>query len=259
MLDLNRLTPEQYRERYLALQANARARASALPGLTAPPAIAPDAVISRETVPPGWYAPLRLRRGEALHVENPDGTPGVSVFLWNADDPSERYNAGDTVKLQWTTLLGGGRVLFSDMGRVLAGIVAASADGCDPILGPSTPATAGAARNGRDNLRNAAAKFGLSRRDVGPSLTLFAPMRVDAAGIPGLAASPPPGAFVTLRAEMNLLVAVSNTPHPLAAPEATGPIVLTRFRAPPAGPDDPCRTLTEEAARGYENTDPLFV
>lgn len=259
MLDLNNLTPEQYRERYLALQANARARASALPDLTVPPVIAPDVVITRETIPPGWYAPLRLRRGEALHIENPEGTPGTSIFFWNADDPSERYNAGDTVKLQWTTLLAGGRVLFSDMGRVLAAIIADSGAGCDPILGSSTPATAGGARNGRDNLRNAAAKFGLSRRDVGPSLTLFAPMRVDDTGNPRLVGLPPPGSFTTIRAEMNLLVAVSNTPHPLAAPEATGPILLTRFPAPPPGADDPCRTFTEEAARGYENTDPLFA
>lgn len=259
MLDLNNLTPEQYRERYLALQENARARASTLPDLSTPPMISSDSVIVRETIPPGWYAPIRLRRGEALYIENPEGTPGVSLFMWNADDPSERYNAGDTVKLQWTTLLGGGRVLFSDMGRVLVAIIADSGAGCDPILGPSTPATAGGARNGRDNLRNAAAKFGLSRRDVGPSLTLFAPMRVDTEGRPHLASSPPREAFVALRAEMNLFVAISNTPHPLADPVATGPILLTRFPAPEADIDDPCRTLTEEAARGYENTDLLFA
>ncbi len=260
MDNLDTMTPEQYRARYEALQAGARARAAAMPDLGAPPAIGAGDVISREVIPPGWYVALRLRRGEALHVENPRGTPGASVFLWNADDVSERFNAGDTAKLQWTTLIGGGRVLFSDMGRVMASVISDSGAGHDPILGPSTPETAGGARNGRDNLRSAAAKFGLGRRDVGPCLTLFAKMRVDEAGRPALAGAPPPGAFVTLRAEMNLLVALSNTPHPLATSQAaSGEIGIVRYRAAAAGADDPCRCATEEAARGFGNNDRYFA
>lgn len=260
MDNLDTLTPEQYRARYEALQAGARAKAGALPDLSARPEIPDPDVIAREVIPPGWYVALRLRRGEAVHVENPHGTPGASVFLWNADDVSERFNAGDTTKLQWTTLIGGGRVLFSDMGRVMASVIADSGAGHDPILGPSTPETARGARNGRDNLRNAAAKFGLARRDVGPCLTLFAPVRVDDAGRPQLAGAPPPGSFVTLRAEMNLLVAISNTPHPLAKSRvASGHVEITRYRAPAAEPNDPCRTLTGEAARGFENNDRHFA
>lgn len=260
MENFERLTPTQYRKRYEALQAGARKKAGALPDLSAAPVIADADVIARETIPPGWYVPLRLRRGEALHIVNPEGTQGTSIFLWNAELTSERYNAGDTAKLQWTTLIGGGRVLFSDMGRVLASVIADSGAGNDTILGPSTPATATGARNGRDNLRNAAAKFGLERRDVGPCLTLFARMRVDDAGRPHLVGAPPAGAFVTLRAEMDLLVALSNTPHPLADSQAaTGSIEITRYRAPAAEADDPCRTLTEEAARGFENNDRYFA
>ena len=35
--------------------------------------IAPDAVISREEVPAGWYATMRLRRGEALRIVDTTG------------------------------------------------------------------------------------------------------------------------------------------------------------------------------------------
>lgn len=257
MLDLDNFSPAQYRERYHALQA--RARANTAPDLSTPPAIPAAAVIARETIPPGWYAPIRLKRGEAIHIVNPHAAPGGSLFLWNADDPSERYNAADTVKLQWTTLIGAGRVLFSDMGRILAAIIAANT-GTEPILGPSTPQTANTGRNGRDNLRSAAAKFGLGRRDVGSSLNLFAQMRVDTQGRPHLAPPPPPGAFITLRAEMNLLIALSNTPHPLAPDQAAaGPLETTRYRAPPPAETDPCRRLSEEAIRGYENNDRYFA
>jgi urea carboxylase-associated protein 2 len=256
MLDLDRLTPDEYRTRYLELQSRARARAGAS-SPTDLPMIPPDDVIATETIPPGAYASFRIRRGEALHIVNPAGTPGASLMLWNADDPSERFNAGDTLKLQWTTRLTTGRVLFSDMGRILAAIIADSGAGHDAVLGPSKP-DRGAGRNGRDNLRNAAGKFGLSRRDLATSLTLFADLAVGEDGTMCLRRAPSPGSFVTLRAEMNLLVALSNTPHPLAAGGATGSIIVTRYRTA-ADAAAFCRAFSEEARRGFENNDAYFA
>ncbi|MCW8307523.1 DUF1989 domain-containing protein [Acidiphilium sp. PA] len=264
MLDLDSLTPDQYRARYNQLQERARARAQAAPPAAAAPAIAPASIIGTASLPPDCYINIKLRRGEALHIETRAATTGASLLIWNADDPAERYNPGDTVKLQWTTRLTTGRVLFSDMGRILASIIADSGAGHDPILGPSTPTTGphaqpgGTARNGRDNLRNAAAKFGLNRRDVGPSLTLFAGLRVDPRGRMTLAPAAPPGSFITLRAEQNLLLALSNTPHPLAASTNTGPLALTHYTAPPPAADDHCRHFSEEAQRGFANTDAWF-
>ena len=72
--------------------------------------------------------------------------------------------------------------------------------------------------------------------------------------------NPPACATVELRAEMNLLVALSNTPHALSpAQEATGPISYIAWRAPAAQTDDLCRNFTEEAARGFINTDGFFA
>jgi urea carboxylase-associated protein 2 len=259
MLDLDKLTPEQYRARYLALQEAARKRAAsppALPGLTPFPA---GAIRKTESIPPGSYVALRLKRFDVIRITNISGTPGAALFLWNADDVSERYNAGDTVKLQWTTNLTTGRVLFSDMGRVLASITADSGAGHDSIIGPNTPAQAGAGRNGRDNLRLAAAKFGLTRQDVGPALSLFSKVATDDAGRFHFRGAPPPGAMVELRAEQNLLVAFSNTPHALSpVAHATGPIEIAIAHAPP-GANDLCRHFTQEAERGFVNTDELFA
>jgi urea carboxylase-associated protein 2 len=259
MLDLDRLTPEQYRARYEALQEAARARAAAPPPLPAISNIPDDAVVKRESIPAGWYVALRVKRGDAIRISNPAGTPGAAIFMWNADDVSERYNAGDTVKLQWTTNLSTGKLLFSDMGRVMASITADSGAGHDSILGANGPKQAGQGRNGRDNLRLAAAKFGLTRQDVGPCLSLFSSISTDAAGRFHYNGAPPMGAMVELRAEMNLFVALSNTPHPLSgAPAATGPIEFVIYHAPPPTADDFCRIASEEAARGFINTDELF-
>jgi urea carboxylase-associated protein 2 len=260
MNNLDELSPAAYRDRYEALQEAARTRAK---HPVPPPHFAEipdDAVIRRDRIPPGWYAALQLRRGNALRILNPSGTPGAAIFLWNADDTSERFNAGDTMKIQWTANLTTGRVLFSDMGRVLASITADSGAGHDSIIGPNTPAQSGGARNGRDNLRCAAAKFGMNRRDLAPALSLFSPIKIDDAGRFHFAGNPPAGAVVELRAEMNLLVALSNTPHALSpAARATGPIDFVSHRAPPATEADLCRNFTAEASRGFENNAALFA
>lgn len=254
MIDLDTLTPAQYRARYEALQAAARARAAT--PVAAPPVadIADASIIKREVIPPGWYVALRLNAGDAIRITTPTGTPGAALFFWNADDTSERYNAGDTVKLQWTTNLTTGRVLFSDMGRVMASIIADSGAGHDSIIGPNTPAQTGTGRNGRDNLRLAAAKFGMTRQDVAPAISLFSSISTDAQGVFHYNGAPPAGAMITLRAEMNLIVALSNTPHPLSGVnQATGPVEFITYHAAPPGDDDLCRNFTAEAKRGFIN------
>lgn len=260
MLDLDKLTPQQYRARYEALQQAARARAANIVTPASVPNIPDASIIKRESIPPGWYVALRLKRHDAIRITNPAGTPGAALFFWNADEPSERYNAGDTVKLQWTTNLTTGRVLFSDMGRVMASIIADTGAGHDSIIGPNTPAQTGTGRNGRDNLRLAAAKFGLTRQDVAPALSLFSSISTDAQGVFHYNGAPPAGAMITLRAEMNLALALSNTPHPLSGmAQATGPVEFITYHAPQPADDDLCRNFTAEAKRGFINNAEVFA
>ena len=228
----------------------------------APPP-APEDLLHRETIPGGWYWSSVVRRGQALRIETPEGEAAVALVAWALQDASERLNYADTVKIQWTAALGKGRVLFSDMGRVMLSIVEDSCGAHDLLAGGSTPASVrasgrdGPARNTRDNLRLAAGKHGLSPRDVPPCISFFAPVRTDADGhlvwVPGRRSL---GDYVDLRAEMDLIVALSNCPHPLDPSGAEPPaVVATRFVASPVGADDLCRTATAEAARGFDNTD----
>lgn len=270
MATLDQQTPEQHRQRYFELKERARERARSRPAEradAAPPAIGDGQVIHREVIPGGWYWTTRLERGQALRLVNTHGTHGVSALFWNADDTSERYNQGDTVKLQWTALLTAGRVLFSDMGRVLVSITADTSGTHDALMGGSTPASnqrkygTPSLRNTRDNLRLAAGKHGLAPRDVPPCITFFAPARTDEDGrLHWVESAGKPGETIDLRAEMNVLVALSNCPHPLS-PDASfdpSPVEAIVWQAPPAGPDDPCRRFGEEAERGFENTSALF-
>ena len=252
------LSPEACRRRYEALRAAARERAAEPPAIAPPGALPETAVRARESIPPGWYWTCRLARGQALRIANPGGAPGVAALFWNADDPTERYNPADTMKIQWTARVRAGLVLFSDMGRVLASVIADRDGVHDNLVGAGQPA--GAGRNSRENFVLAAAKFGLDARDVGPCITFFAGVRVDPAG--GLAWDPAaarPGAAIDLRAEQNLLVALSNCAHPLApagAPQAAVEAVV--WTPPPPAADDPCRAAGPEAARAFANTERAF-
>ncbi|SEM91290.1 hypothetical protein SAMN04488103_102424 [Gemmobacter aquatilis] len=233
----------------------------ALPAPSPRPMPAAEDVLTTETLPGGWYTTLTLAKGECLRLA--PGAAGASVALaaWSARDTSERMNLPDTVKVQWTTELTKGRVIFSDMGRVLLSITEDSCGAHDALTGGSTPATIArfgdpALRNTRDNLVLAAAKLGLDRRDLPAVLSLFAPVRVDAAGrFEWRAAMCAPGDWVELRAEMDLLLALSNCAHPLspAAAEVPPALTLTHLAAQPVAADDLCRTATAEAIRGFEN------
>ena len=252
---LDGASPEEHRRRYDALRQAAAARMGRPAAAPAAAEVPDDAVVLRDAVPAGWYRTLRLHPGQTLRVVNPSGRSAVSVLLWNALEMGERFNAADTLKLQWSARLGAGQVLLSDMGRVLASITADTSGRHDALTGGSTPASEAPGRNTRDNFRIAAAKLGLDRRDIPGCLTLFAGVRTDAEGRFVWAGPGTPGEFVDLRAEMPLLAVLSNCPHPLdPAPDWEGAIEAVVWTHPAPAADDPCRTSGEEAVRAFENT-----
>jgi urea carboxylase-associated protein 2 len=229
--------------------------------------IAPNAVISREQVPPDWYATVRLRRGEALRIIDDTGRSNVSVIGWREEDTSERINCADTVKVQWSVAISKGRVILSDMGRVFLSLIEDTSGAHDLMVGGSTPASTLVAfgetsRNTQENFLAASAKIGLGLRDIPPCVTFFAPVSLDAEGrFLWIGGQKRPGDFVDLRAEMNLVLVLSNCAHPLdpARPASSGPISLIRHRAPSPAKDDPCRTTSPEIVRAFEFTDRLYA
>ncbi len=255
---------DAHRRRYEELKAEGQGQAPrVMPAPTARGSVLlPPGPLKRETIPAGWYWTSRLLAGETLRIALMDAPSAVSLIAWNAADPSERINYADTVKIQWTAALGKGRVIFSDMGRVMFSIVEDTSGMHDALVGGSTAASnrrykaAGYLRNTRDNFILAAGKLGLDKRDIPPCLTFFAPVRTDAEGRFVWTGAPrDAGDFVDLRAEMDMLVALSNCPHPLDPnPDyAAGNVEAIRFWGSEPAFDDFCRTATREAARGFEN------
>lgn len=247
---------EEHQRKGLLFAPKALPGSSPLPA----PALAADRVIETETIPGGWYWSTRLKAGEALRIGQSHGPSSVALIAWSARDSSERLNLPDTVKVQWTTAMSKGRVIFSDMGRVMFSVIEDSSGAHDGLVGGSTAASnaaryPGVTRNTRDNFVLVAGKLGLDRRDVPSALTLFAPVRVTVDGSfvwrPELSH---PSDYVDLRAEMDLIFGFSNCPHPLDPNPnyAPNPVDITRYVAAVAA-DDLCRTATAEALRGFEN------
>jgi urea carboxylase-associated protein 2 len=233
-----------------------------------PPGVAAADVLWEETIGAGGCGSQVVPLGARVRFVDLDGDTCGGLLLHRADRPSERLNVADTVKLQWQAYPGPGYLLLSDMGRVLATLVADTGGGHDMFCGTSNRldherryglgAAHGPHPSGRDRLVVALAKHGLDERDIAPNLNLFAAVVVDADGSLRLrGGASHPGAEVVLRAEQPLIVTLVAVPHRLdARPDYTaGRIRVTAWRGDPAPADDPARGASPEARRAFENTD----
>lgn len=231
----------------------------------------PSTALLSETLHPGQGWSRVLARGQVLRLTDTVGTAAVALLAFRASDPLERYNMPDTLKAQYTAFLSAGRVLFSDMGHVLLSLIADTCGWHDTLSGHQDAAESLAKygpgtyqqlrnarhRNTRDNLLVELAKHGLGRRDLHANVNCFVRVAADDAGrlrfVPGNSRA---GAYLELRAEVDVLLVLSNTPHPLdpSPVYAPPPVDLLIRQAPPVAADDPCRVGRPETARGFAKT-----
>ena len=236
-----------------------------------PEGVAAEDLLWEETIAPGGYATRRLARGTRLRLIDLEGDACASLNIYNAEMPTERLNVADTVKVQWNAYLGAGKLLLSDMGRVLMSLVEDGAGTHDAFCGTSNAATneakygegrnSGAYPNGRDRLLLGAGKHGLSRRDVHPCVNLFKGTRIEADGtITPLVGPYEAGRDVLLRAEMDVIVVIANCPHVLDPREdwSVTPLRVTAWRGDVTPQDDPVRTASPEGLRAFENVEDYY-
>lgn len=227
----------------------------------------PALIICDEMIPGGAYWSYLVKRGQTLRVIAPDGSRGVSFLCYNADNLIERYNAADTAKIQFNAFLKKGMLLYSDMGRVLFSITEDTCGYHDTLGGCSNLATNskygdGDYKNSRDNFLLALTKRNLGKKDIMPNLNLFTRISVEPeGGLVWAEKTAKAGNFIDLRAEMNVLVVLSNCPHPLD-PSSTydpKPLQAIVWNSSTPDSDDIFRNANPEALRGFQNTDALFV
>lgn len=236
-----------------------------------PDGVSPSDLVWEETIAAGGYATRRLSRGARLRLIDLAGDACASLLVFNAEMPTERLNVADTVKVQWNAYLGEGKLLLSDMGRVMMSIVEDSAGTHDAFCGTSNAATnaakygdgsnSGPYPNGRDRFLLGAAKHGMQRRDVHPCVNLFKSATIAADGtiVPQIGPYTP-GRDVVLRAEMDVIVVIANCPHVLDPRDqwSVTPLRATAWRGPVTPEDDAIRNATPEGQRAFLNVEDYF-
>ena len=167
-----------------------------------------------------------LNPGQVLRIIDLESQQAVDALFYNAADPSERYSAQDTLIAQ--ARAGGrydlstGSVLRSNEGRAMATIVADTCGFHDTSAGACS-CESNTVRFGhetrfmhacRENFLTELAKYGMGKRDLVSNVNFFMNVPIMPDGEitidDGVSA---PGGYVELRAEMALLVFLSNCPQ----------------------------------------------
>jgi len=220
----------------------------------------------QETVAGANYSHMVVARGTEVTLTDIEGDACAHVLAYNAAEPHERLNVADTVKVQWQVYISGGYLLLSDQGRVLATVVADDAESHDSIYGTSTLNRniarygAGTAHSpspaGRELLALAGLKHGLTREDIAPSISFFKGVRITDQGTPEFLGSKLPGRSVTIRAEMDLILLIANTAHPLDPRTEfnSSALKVEAKRAQATSAEDAFWNNTPEGRRAFVNT-----
>jgi hypothetical protein len=179
----------------------------------------------RKVVPAGDYWMHIVKKGETFRILDLEGNQAADTLFFNADDPHERYSACDTIREQGNVFLTADTVLMSDLCRPMLTITADTV-GRHDTLGGACATESNTVRYAlekfsmhacRDSFLLAVAEnehYGLDKRDIAHNINFFMNVPVTAEGgltfADGLSA---PGKYVEMRAEMSVIVLISNCPQ----------------------------------------------
>jgi len=192
----------------------------------------PGGRIIEDTIVPAcapWSA--TVARGDMLRLIDLEGQQAVDFLCFNADNPSERYHAANTIKVPGNIFVGQGTVLRSSLARPMMTVTADTCGRHDTLFGCCS-FEIDEVRYGKTNPECCQRNFEreLARRGVGAehivsnvNFFMYVPVGPDGEAQIVDALSKP-GDYVDLRAEMDVLAVLSNCPEELnPASGANGP------------------------------------
>lgn len=179
----------------------------------------------REVVPAGDYFMKVVKKGQTFRILDLQGNQAADTLFYNADDPSERYSAVDTIREQGNVYLTAGTKLMSSENNVMLEIVADTC-GRHDTLGGACATESNTVRYAldkkcmhacRDSWMLAIAEneqYGMSKRDITHNINFFMNVPVTREGgltfEDGISA---PGKYVEMTAHMDTIVLMSNCPQ----------------------------------------------
>jgi urea carboxylase-associated protein 1 len=188
-------------------------------------ALKSEAAIYRHVIPAGDYWMHTVEKGQFFRIVDLEGNQAADTLFFSAADPAERYSAVDTIRAGGNVYLGLGTRLMSTESNVMLEIVA-DLVGQHDTIGGACATESNTVRYAlekrtmhacRDSWLLAVAErddLNLTKRDITHNINFFmnVPVTPDggltfADGVSG------PGKYVEMRAEMDVIVLISNCPQ----------------------------------------------
>jgi urea carboxylase-associated protein 1 len=182
-----------------------------------------DAVYNHE-IPAGEPWLHEIRRGQIFRIVDLRGNQAVDTLFYNAHDYADRYSAQDTIREQRNIYLTTGSRLISTQGTVLLTITADTC-GRHDTLGGACANESNMVRYAIDkrHMHDCRSSFlkgviewgrGLEKRDITSNINFFMNVPVTPQGrLPFEHGISDPGKYVEMRAETDVLAAISNCPQ----------------------------------------------
>ncbi len=180
---------------------------------------------ARNNVSAGDYFIQIIEAGETIRIIDLEGNQAADTLFYNAQDPSERYSATDTIREQAALYLTTGSKLKTNLNRDLLEITADTCGRHDTV-GGACSTESNTVRYDlekrcmhacRDSWMLAIAEhdeYGLEKEDIGHNINFFMNVPVTPDGqlkfADGVSA---PGKYVELTAKMDTIVLISNCPQ----------------------------------------------
>jgi urea carboxylase-associated protein 1 len=178
--------------------------------------------VHRETVAPRAPWSWTLTRGQVLTIVDLDGNQAVDFLAYDAHDTSRAYSAQATLQEQDSVFLTTGSVLRDNESDPLLSVIADDV-GRHDTLGGACSKESNTLRYGHhtwgqhgcvENFLRELSRHGLGKRDHVANVNWYMNVPVDPDGalgiVDGISA---PGLSLSLRAEKDVLVVISNCPQ----------------------------------------------
>jgi uncharacterized protein len=164
-----------------------------------------------------------VRAGQTLRIIDLEGNQAVDCVIHSAANPGvERYSASETMAAQGNIFLTTGTVLLSNEGNPMM-TVTADTCGRHDTIGGACSCESNTLRYGHhtkhqhacvENFLQELGRHGLGKRDLVSNINWFMNVPVEPDGalgiVDGISA---PGKYVDVRAEMDVIVVISNCPQ----------------------------------------------
>jgi urea carboxylase-associated protein 1 len=174
-------------------------------------------IVEDTVVPAGKPWGRLIRKGEHVRIIDLEGRQAVDFLCYDAADPTDRYNASNTMKMAKNIFLTKGTTLWSDRAKKMMTVVEDTCGHHDTIGGCCSSEMnvlrygKSPSRNCRDTFEEALKDFGMTRGDIATNINWFMYVPVEKDGTMAISDGiSKAGDFVELVAERDVICVASN-------------------------------------------------